>query len=309
MQPNLFLKIAGVILQSLIIDTGESFLFIFWGGAGAGWYWSCIFHLPPSPPNISFIVYYATLTGSIVYCLLTWVVSTFVGRILSQCSPWHPFFVHHVEGVTRHRRHACIRFVPPMYLLFIPHQKSNGCCISDRHLPSYPIRQAYLVYYFPSCTFTMPYSFWQVSPPKSSANNSTEHLLPGSPCQYLFHVSNAIIILLCQCVAENEHAGNWTPDPSISRRVCYHYTTGHVQDTQLSFPVADIRSCSECWHCLLTHTADIYRYSDEAAVWHADRAPTIILFSIGQWCWIGTLLKGTVITVLHHGYSIALICL
>ena len=127
----------------------------------------------------------------------------------------------------------------------------------------------------------MPYSFWQVSPPKSSANNSTELLLPGSPCQFFFHVSNAIIILLCQCVAENEHAGNWTPDPSISRRVCYHYTTGHVQDTQLSFPVADIRSCSECWHCLLTHTADIYRYSDEAAVWHADRAPTIIL-SIGS---------------------------
>ena len=57
-----------------------------------------------------------------------------------------------------------------------------------------------------------------------------------------------------------------------------NYTTGHVQDTQLSFPVADIRSCSECWHCLLTHTADMYRYSDEAAVWHADRAPTIILF-------------------------------
>ena len=128
------------------------------------------------------------MTGSIVI-LQTWVVSTFVGSILSQF-PWHPFFVHHVEGVTRHRRHACIRFVPPMYLLFIPHHKSNGCCNSDRHLPSYPIRQAYIVSYFPSCTFTMPYSFGskaKLNPPKSSANNSTELLSPGSPCQFLFH--------------------------------------------------------------------------------------------------------------------------
>ena len=77
-----------------------------------------------------------------------------------------------------------------MYLLFIPHQKSNGCCNSDRHLPSYPIRQAYIVSYFPSCTFTMPYSFGskaKLNPPKSSANNSTELLSPGSPCQFLFH--------------------------------------------------------------------------------------------------------------------------
>ena len=127
---------------------------------GRGWCWLVLkLHLPSSSLPSKHILYCLLGYFDWVYCLLTWVVSTFVGRILSQCSPWHPFFVHHVEGVTRHCRHACIRFVPPMYLLFIPHQKSNGCCISDRHLPSYPIRQAYIVYYFPSCTFTMPYSF------------------------------------------------------------------------------------------------------------------------------------------------------
>ena len=121
----------------------------------------------------------------------------------------------------------------------------------------------------------MPYSFWHLNPLKSSANHPTELLLTLS---VLLLMSNAIIVFLCQCVAENEHAGTWTPDPSISRRVCYLYTTGHVQRHTALIPVADIRSCSECWHCLLTHTADMYRYSDEVAVWHADRAPTIILF-------------------------------
>ena len=132
-----------------------------------------------------------------------------------------------------------------MYLLFIPHQKSNGCCNSDRHLPSYPIRPSVMLYYLTSCSVTMPYSFWHLNPLKSSANHSTELLSPGSPCRIIPHV-NAIIIFLCQCVAENEHAGTRTPDPSISRRVCFHYTTGHVQRHTALRPVLDIRNCSEC---------------------------------------------------------------
>ena len=44
-------------------------------------------------------------------------------------------------------------------------------------------------YYFSSCPFTMPYSFWLLNPLKSSANNSTELLSPGSPCQYLLLMS------------------------------------------------------------------------------------------------------------------------
>ena len=89
--------------------------------------------------------FWSTLTGSIV--IFTDIGSIYnFGRISSQpiIYPWAAYvkpdqikaFKVSIARVVEDQLYA---FIPPMYLLFIPHQKlTNGCCISDRHLPTYP---------------------------------------------------------------------------------------------------------------------------------------------------------------------------
>ena len=182
-----------------------------------------------------------------------------------------------------------------MYLLFIPHQKSNGCCKSDRHLPSYPIRPSVMLYYLTSCSVTMPYSFWHLNPLKSSANHPTELLLTLSVLLLMSMQSS----FFCVNVSLKMNMLGIEPQTPRFRVECASITPRVMfRDTQLSDQYwtsgAAVSADIVCWLTLLTCTDILMKLQFDMLTEHRP-----LFFFIGQWCWIGTLLKGTVITVLH----------
>ena len=154
----------------------------------------------------------------------------------------------------------------------------------------------------------MPYSFWLLNPLKSSASNSTELLSPGSPCQYLLLMSMQSSFF-CVNVSLKMNMLGIEPQTPRFRVECASITPRVMfRDTQLSDQYwtsgTAVSADIVCWLTLLTCTDILMKLQFDMLTGHQP-----LFFFIGQWCWIGTLLKGTVITILPQGYSIALICL
>ena len=131
--------------------------------------------------------FWSTLTGSIV--IFTDIGSIYnFGRILSQPLPLEGLPIlslinsrpskfplpRWLENYYVRTSLQCIYYLSPIRSPMVAVFPTDTC-----HHILYGKRNT--GYYFSSCPFTMPYSFWLLNPLKSSANSSTELLSPGSP--------------------------------------------------------------------------------------------------------------------------------
>ena len=168
-----------------------------------------------------------------VYCHLTDMGSVHICREHTVTVPLAPVLCPSCGGCYKASQTCMYTFCPSyMYLLFIPHQKSNGCCNSDRHLSSYPIRLCVMLYYLTSCSVTMPYSFWHLNPLKSSANHPTELLLTLSVLLLMSMQSS----FFCVNVSLKMNMLGLEPQTPRFRVECATFTPRVMfRDTQLSF--------------------------------------------------------------------------